>query len=105
MTIIFEFWSPLLPTSLSTVSSVKNYCVVIFIYLIGILKGLLDNNFNQFIRVGSLKKIAKQVLPYTLHRERSGKDSEEKETQKAVKDLKVCLRTQFCVLGKTHLFG
>ncbi|XP_047124411.1 5'-3' DNA helicase ZGRF1 isoform X2 [Hydra vulgaris] len=32
-----------------------------------VLQGLLDLGFENFIRVGSVKKIAKSILPYTVH--------------------------------------
>ncbi|XP_065653894.1 5'-3' DNA helicase ZGRF1-like isoform X2 [Hydra vulgaris] len=32
-----------------------------------VLQGLLDLGFESFIRVGSVKKIAKSILPYTVH--------------------------------------
>jgi hypothetical protein len=35
-----------------------------------ILLGLVAQGFTQFIRVGSLKKIAKPILPFTLHESR-----------------------------------
>ncbi|XP_022100741.1 protein ZGRF1-like isoform X4 [Acanthaster planci] len=41
-----------------------------------ILSGLLDLGFEDFIRVGSVKKIAKPVLPYSVHASDS-KDSQE----------------------------
>jgi hypothetical protein len=58
---------------------------------LGILLGLLQHNFKDFIRVGSLKRIAKPVLPYSLHKDkdRKGKDAEEKETAEAIKELQV----------------
>ncbi|XP_075785856.1 5'-3' DNA helicase ZGRF1 isoform X2 [Pelodiscus sinensis] len=41
-----------------------------------VLLGLLDLGFEDFIRVGSVRKIAKRVLPYSLHAG-SGSESEE----------------------------
>ncbi|XP_074849521.1 5'-3' DNA helicase ZGRF1 [Carettochelys insculpta] len=41
-----------------------------------VLLGLLDLGFENFIRVGSVRKIAKRVLPYSLHAG-SGSESEE----------------------------
>lgn len=57
----------------------------------GILQGLLQQNFKNFLRVGSLKRIAKSILPYSLHKDkdRKGKDAEEKETAEALKELQV----------------
>ncbi|XP_077862395.1 5'-3' DNA helicase ZGRF1-like [Saccoglossus kowalevskii] len=40
-----------------------------------ILQGLLDVGFEDFVRVGSMKKIAKQVLPYSVHA--TGSESQE----------------------------
>ena len=31
------------------------------------LQGLLELNFDEFVRVGSMKKIAKPILPYSVH--------------------------------------
>ena len=44
-----------------------------------VLLGLLQLNFQGFVRIGSLRKIAKKILPFTL-------SSEDKE---AMKDLQV----------------
>ena len=54
--------------------------------------GLLDIGFTDFIRVGSLRRIAKPVLKYSLHREgvRFKKDDEAEE-QGAIKELQVSL--------------
>src|SRR5262249_14554386 len=56
----------------------------------GILLGLLDMGFTDFIRVGSLRKIAKQVLGQSLHREsRTNKfKGDEDEDRFAVEDLR-----------------
>jgi len=49
-----------------------------------VLQGLLDLGFEDFVRVGSVKKIAKEVLPYSVHA--SGTDSQElKELQSMLK--------------------
>jgi hypothetical protein len=59
-----------------------------------ILLGLIQNDFRDFIRVGSLKRIAKPILPFTLHREKStdgNKFDEEKEQQTTLKDLQEML--------------
>ncbi|XP_041364413.1 uncharacterized protein LOC121379827 [Gigantopelta aegis] len=50
-----------------------------------VLMGLLDLGFEDFVRVGSLKKIAKPVLPYSVHA--SGTDSQE------LKDLQEMFRS------------
>ncbi|XP_067670945.1 5'-3' DNA helicase ZGRF1-like [Haliotis asinina] len=50
-----------------------------------VLMGLLNLGFEDFIRVGSVKKIAKPVLPYSVHA--SGTDSQE------LKDLQEMLRS------------
>ncbi|XP_069782301.1 5'-3' DNA helicase ZGRF1-like isoform X2 [Narcine bancroftii] len=49
-----------------------------------VLLGLLELGFDKFIRVGSIRKIAKPILPYSLH---AGSDSEElRELQALIKD-------------------
>lgn len=50
-----------------------------------ILNGLLQLDFEDFVRVGSIKKIAKPVLPYSVHA--TGTDSQE------LKDLQEMLRS------------
>ena len=54
---------------------------------------LLDLEFEDFVRVGSVKKIAKQVLPYSVHT--SGTDNQElRELQSMLKsDLSAHERT------------
>ena len=47
---------------------------------------LLDLGFDEFVRVGSVKKIAKPVLPYSVHA--SGTDNQE------LKDLQEMLKSQ-----------
>jgi len=59
-----------------------------------ILLGLVENDFKDFIRVGSLKRIAKPILPYTLHREKAtegNKFDEEKEQEATIKELQEML--------------
>ncbi len=57
-----------------------------------VLLGLLELGFVSLLRVGSLPKIAKKILPYTLHRtERSKKKGEESDIADAIKDLKEML--------------
>ncbi|XP_064620241.1 uncharacterized protein LOC135483350 [Lineus longissimus] len=51
-----------------------------------ILMGLLDMGYDDFVRVGSVKKIAKPVLPYSVHA--SGTESQE------LKDLQDMLRSE-----------
>ena len=46
-----------------------------------ILKGLLELGFDDFVRVGSFRKIAKTILPYSLH-----------TTNQDVTDLKLMLK-------------
>jgi hypothetical protein len=54
---------------------------------------------TDFIRVGSIKRIAKAVLPYTLHKERGGKENEEKDQKSALHELQVSLFSfDFCSL-------
>ncbi|XP_051896750.1 protein ZGRF1-like [Pristis pectinata] len=49
-----------------------------------VLLGLLELGFDKFIRVGSIRKIAKPILPYSLH---AGSDTEElRELQALLKD-------------------
>ncbi|KAL4240490.1 Protein zgrf1 [Mactra antiquata] len=50
-----------------------------------ILNGLLDLGFEDFVRVGSVKKISKPVLPFSVHA--SGTDNQE------LKDLQEMLRS------------
>ncbi|XP_061196236.1 protein ZGRF1-like [Saccostrea echinata] len=50
-----------------------------------VLMGLLDIGFEDFIRVGSMKKIAKPVLPYSVHA--TGTESQE------LKDLQEMMRS------------
>lgn len=54
----------------------------------GILLGLLSLGFTNFIRVGSLKRIAKPVLLYSLHKkERGGAGSDEKDAEDELREL------------------
>ncbi|KAM4807718.1 5'-3' DNA helicase ZGRF1 [Rhinophrynus dorsalis] len=50
-----------------------------------VLLGLLDLGFSQFIRVGSIRKIAKPVLPYSLH---AGSENESEQLKELVALLK-----------------
>ncbi|XP_062594375.1 LOW QUALITY PROTEIN: uncharacterized protein LOC134255841 [Saccostrea cucullata] len=50
-----------------------------------VLMGLLDIGFEDFVRVGSMKKIAKPVLPYSVHA--TGTESQE------LKDLQEMMRS------------
>jgi hypothetical protein len=53
-----------------------------------ILLGLLELDFTEFIRVGSLKRIAKPVLPFTLHRDRGDSKADNERSDKlALKEL------------------
>ncbi|XP_052214984.1 protein ZGRF1-like isoform X3 [Dreissena polymorpha] len=61
-----------------------------------ILMGLLDLGFEDFVRVGSVKKIAKPVLPYSVHA--SGTESQE------LKDLQEMLRCpDLTATEKSHI--
>ncbi|XP_060575615.1 uncharacterized protein LOC132733052 [Ruditapes philippinarum] len=61
-----------------------------------ILMGLLDLGFEDFVRVGSVKKIAKPVLPYSVHA--SGTDNQE------LKDLQEMLRSgELTATEKSHV--
>jgi len=57
-----------------------------------ILLGLLELDFTEFIRVGSLKRIAKPVLPFTLHRDRGDSKADSDRSDKlALKELQEML--------------
>ncbi|XP_053387906.1 uncharacterized protein LOC123563456 isoform X2 [Mercenaria mercenaria] len=61
-----------------------------------ILIGLLDLGFEDFVRVGSVKKIAKPVLPFSVHA--SGTDNQE------LKDLQEMLRSgDLTAAEKSHV--
>jgi len=49
-----------------------------------VLLCLLDNNFTDFLRIGSVKKIAKPVLPYTT----GGRDNATEEIRELREMLK-----------------
>ncbi|XP_018106898.1 protein ZGRF1 isoform X2 [Xenopus laevis] len=51
-----------------------------------VLLGLLDLGFNQFIRVGSIRKIAKPILPYSLHAGSENESEQLKELLALLKD-------------------
>ena len=54
------------------------------LFIIFLLFRLLDLGFEDFVRVGSVKKIAKPVLPYSVHT--TGSDDQElKELQTMLK--------------------
>ncbi|XP_067895868.1 5'-3' DNA helicase ZGRF1-like isoform X2 [Heterodontus francisci] len=59
-----------------------------------VLLGLLDLGFDRFIRVGSIRKIAKPVLPYSLH---AGSDSEE------LRELQALLKEDLTLVEKMHV--
>ncbi|XP_075056542.1 5'-3' DNA helicase ZGRF1 isoform X3 [Mixophyes fleayi] len=50
-----------------------------------VLLGLLDLGFDQFIRVGSIRKIAKPILPHSLH---AGSDNESEQLKELLALLK-----------------
>lgn len=59
-----------------------------------ILLGLLELDFTEFIRVGSLKRIAKPVLPFTLHRYRGDSKADNERSDKlALKELQDMLQS------------
>ncbi|RMX43744.1 hypothetical protein pdam_00023690 [Pocillopora damicornis] len=58
-----------------------------------ILLGLLDLGFEEFVRVGSIRKIAKPVLPYSVHS--TGSDSQE------LKELQSLLKTELTPSERT----
>ncbi|KAF9586191.1 hypothetical protein BGW38_008729 [Lunasporangiospora selenospora] len=51
-----------------------------------ILTALLDLNFTNFVRVGSLKKVAKQILPFTAQSNTSKSNEDVKELQSILND-------------------
>ncbi|XP_038061015.1 uncharacterized protein LOC119731816 [Patiria miniata] len=61
-----------------------------------ILLGLLQLGFEDFIRVGSIKKIAKPVLPYSVHA------SDKKDSQE-IRDLYEMLKTDLTPTEKHHV--
>ncbi|KAJ7369746.1 Protein zgrf1 [Desmophyllum pertusum] len=60
-----------------------------------ILLGLLELGFEEFVRVGSIRKIAKPVLPYSVHS--TGNDSQE------LKELQSLLKTELTPSERTHV--
>ncbi|XP_028513457.1 protein ZGRF1 [Exaiptasia diaphana] len=60
-----------------------------------ILLGLLDLGFEEFVRVGSVRKIAKKLLPFSMHG--SGSSSEE------IKELKAMLKEDIKPSEKMHI--
>ena len=54
---------------------------------------LLDLGFKEFVRVGSIRKIAKPVLPYSVHS--TGSDSQE------LKELQSLLKTELTPSERT----
>ncbi|CAH2300748.1 ZGRF1 isoform X1, partial [Pelobates cultripes] len=61
-----------------------------------VLLGLLDLKFDQFIRVGSVRKIAKPVLPYSLH---AGSDNESEQ----LKELQALLKDDLTAIEKAYV--
>uniref|UniRef100_UPI00398E7E4D 5'-3' DNA helicase ZGRF1-like isoform X2 n=1 Tax=Pristiophorus japonicus TaxID=55135 RepID=UPI00398E7E4D len=59
-----------------------------------VLLGLLELGFDRFIRVGSIRKIAKPILPYSLH---AGSDSEE------LRELQALLKDDLTLVEKMHV--
>ncbi|XP_078091183.1 LOW QUALITY PROTEIN: 5'-3' DNA helicase ZGRF1-like [Mustelus asterias] len=59
-----------------------------------VLLGLLELGFDRFIRVGSIRKIAKPILPYSLH---AGSDSEE------LRELQALLKEDLTLVEKMHV--
>jgi hypothetical protein len=51
-----------------------------------LLLGLVEAGFESFMRVGSIKRIAKQLFPFTYYREKTGEDGK-KADERAVKEL------------------
>ncbi|XP_053556164.1 protein ZGRF1 [Bombina bombina] len=61
-----------------------------------VLLGLLDLGFDKFIRVGSIKKIAKPVLPYSLH---SGSENDSEQ----LKELLALLKEDLMPVEKAYV--
>uniref|UniRef100_A0A8C5M2X6 5'-3' DNA helicase ZGRF1 n=1 Tax=Leptobrachium leishanense TaxID=445787 RepID=A0A8C5M2X6_9ANUR len=61
-----------------------------------VLLGLLDLKFDRFIRVGSIRKIAKPVLPYSLH---SGSDNDSEQ----MKELLALLKDDLTPIEKAYV--
>ncbi|XP_018425290.1 PREDICTED: protein ZGRF1 [Nanorana parkeri] len=61
-----------------------------------VLLGLLDLGFEQFIRVGSIKKIAKPILPHSLH---AGSENESEQ----LKELLVLLKEDLTPAEKVYV--
>uniref|UniRef100_A0A4W3HK53 5'-3' DNA helicase ZGRF1 n=1 Tax=Callorhinchus milii TaxID=7868 RepID=A0A4W3HK53_CALMI len=59
-----------------------------------VLLGLLNLGFDRFIRVGSIRKIAKPILPYSLH---AGSDNEE------LRELQALLKEDLTPVEKVHV--
>ncbi|XP_072112071.1 5'-3' DNA helicase ZGRF1-like [Mobula birostris] len=59
-----------------------------------VLLGLLELGFDKFIRVGSIRKIAKSILPYGLH---AGSDTEE------IRELQALLKDDLTPVEKMHV--
>ncbi|KAE8630566.1 hypothetical protein XENTR_v10000876 [Xenopus tropicalis] len=51
-----------------------------------VLLGLLDLGFSQFVRVGSIRKIAKPILPFSLHAGSENENEQIKELLALLKD-------------------
>ncbi|XP_060684099.1 protein ZGRF1-like [Hemiscyllium ocellatum] len=59
-----------------------------------VLLGLLELGFDRFIRVGSIRKIAKPILPYSLH---AGSDNEE------LRELQALMKEDLTPVEKMHV--
>ncbi|XP_048457336.1 protein ZGRF1 [Rhincodon typus] len=59
-----------------------------------VLLGLLELGFDRFIRVGSIRKIAKPILPYSLH---AGSDNEE------LRELQALMKEDLTLVEKMHV--
>ena len=57
-----------------------------------VLTGLMDLGFSEFIRVGSLKKISKRILPYSIH----ASDQEDQE----LKELNDLMKSELSEIEK-----
>ena len=61
-----------------------------------ILTGLMDLGFTEFIRVGSLKKISKRILPYSIH----ASDQEDQE----LKELNDLMKSELSEVEKGKIY-
>lgn len=68
-----------------------------------ILTALLDLGYTDFVRVGSLKKVARRILPYTAQSS-SRPDEDIKELQAELRDDNLPARERHCIKKTIQLF-